>query len=46
MKTIKCLLGIRVTNTPRFSGLRLLKEKGRQRWAFHSGTYPMALVIK
>lgn len=39
MKTIKCLIGICVTNTPRFVGLCLLKEKDRQLRASHNGTH-------
>lgn len=46
MKTIKCLIGICVTNTPRFVGFCLLKEKDRQRRAFRNGTYQMALLIQ
>lgn len=46
MKTVKCLTGICVTNTPRFVGLCLLKEKDRQLQASHNGTHQMALLIQ
>jgi hypothetical protein len=34
MKTIKCLIGICVTNTPCFIGLYLLKEKKKTTISF------------
>lgn len=46
MKTVKCLTGIYVTNTPRFVGFCLLKEKDRQLQASHNGTHQMALLIQ